>query len=176
MGLSSLPAPSEGVLTLVLVHTALSVSILKQILRSLLRFLRLRPFDAPPPPEEEFAAAAFGAGARWSSPEPSLTELFRSRFKPLRFGSAFGRRHPDCRVCLARFEPESVVNRLPCGHLFHKSCLETWLDYRHATCPLCRSLLLPASPTTPPPPPPLLLLPPPPLTSPGSKPSPPLSP
>jgi RING/U-box domain-containing protein len=42
-----------------------------------------------------------------------------------------------------RFEPESVVNRLPCGHLFHRACLETWLDYDHATCPLCRHRLLP---------------------------------
>jgi hypothetical protein len=26
----------------------------------------------------------------------------------------------DYRVCLARFKPESVVNCLPCGHLFHR--------------------------------------------------------
>ncbi|KHG03908.1 RING-H2 finger ATL43 -like protein [Gossypium arboreum] len=26
----------------------------------------------------------------------------------------------DCSVCLTRFEPESEINRLSCGHLFHK--------------------------------------------------------
>jgi hypothetical protein len=26
----------------------------------------------------------------------------------------------DYRVCLARFKPESMVNCLPCGHLFHR--------------------------------------------------------
>jgi RING/U-box domain-containing protein len=58
--------------------------------------------------------------------------------------SWFGRRHADmdCRVCLGRFEPESVVNMLPCSHLFHRFCLESWLDYDHATCPLCRHRLL----------------------------------
>ncbi|KAG1327431.1 putative E3 ubiquitin-protein ligase XERICO [Cocos nucifera] len=138
MGLSSLPTPSEGVLTLVLVNTALTVSMLKGLARSVLHVFGLRPFPPAPDP-------AVPASNRPS--EPTLTERFRSRFKPIRFGSAFGRRRQqavDCRVCLAWFEPESVVNRLPCGHLFHKACLERWLDYHHATCPLCRSHLLPA--------------------------------
>ncbi|WOK92028.1 hypothetical protein Cni_G00719 [Canna indica] len=128
MGLSSLPTPSENVLTLVLVNTAITVSTLKELLRSAaVHLLRLRAL--PPPPE----AAA----------EPSLAERFRSRSRPMRFGSALGRRRAaDCRVCLSRFEPESVVSRLPCGHLFHKACLEKWLDYHHATCPLCRTHVL----------------------------------
>ncbi|WOL12095.1 hypothetical protein Cni_G20859 [Canna indica] len=142
MGLSSLPTPSDSVLTLVLVNTALTVSILKELLRSLLHLLRLR---APPPHPDSAAGEALEA--------PSLTDRFRSRCRPIRFGSALGRRRAaaaaaaaerttDCRVCLSRFEPESVVNRLPCGHLFHKACLETWLDYHHATCPLCRTHVL----------------------------------
>ncbi|XP_008803170.2 probable E3 ubiquitin-protein ligase XERICO [Phoenix dactylifera] len=138
MGLSSLPTPSEGVLTLILVNTALTVSILKELARSVLHVLGLRTFPPAPDP-------AVPASDRPS--EPTLTDRFRSRFKPIRFGSAFGQRPQqavDCRVCLTRFEPDSVVNRLPCGHHFHKACLERWLDYHHATCPLCRSLLLPA--------------------------------
>ncbi|CAL9129996.1 unnamed protein product [Musa textilis] len=133
MGLSSLPTPSESVLTLVLVNTALTVSIVKELLRSALHVLGLRA--APPPPPTTPAGP----------PEPSLTDRFRSRTSPVRFASATSCRRPvaaDCRVCLARFEPESVVNRLPCDHLFHQACLETWLDHRHATCPLCRTHVL----------------------------------
>ncbi|XP_064978432.1 LOW QUALITY PROTEIN: probable E3 ubiquitin-protein ligase XERICO [Musa acuminata AAA Group] len=134
MGLSSLPTPSESVLTLVLVNTAITVSILKELLRSALHLLRLRATPRPQP-----ALASPGP------PEPSLADRFRSQSSPMRFGSALGlRRHAsaDCRVCLARFDAESVVNRLPCGHLFHAGCLETWLDYRHTTCPLCRTHVL----------------------------------
>ncbi|XP_042449751.1 probable E3 ubiquitin-protein ligase XERICO [Zingiber officinale] len=144
MGISSLPTPSESVLTLVLVNTVLTISILKQLLRSLLHLLRLRASPLLPP---EHAA---GEGC-----EPhSLTDRFRSHCRPIRFGSALGRRRAaaerasDCRVCLARFEPDSMVNTLPCGHFFHKACLETWLDYRHATCPLCRTYVLPGENTT----------------------------
>ncbi|MQM12286.1 hypothetical protein Taro_045202 [Colocasia esculenta] len=135
MGISSLPAPSEGVLTLLLVNTALSISLIKEIVRSLLHVVGLNrgdPDASPPRP-------AVGE---------SFAELFRSRATPVRFGArqpeeGKGGHAEDCRVCLTRFEPESMVNRLPCGHLFHKGCLEKWLDYHHVTCPLCRTHLLP---------------------------------
>uniref|UniRef100_A0A1D1ZLL8 RING-H2 zinc finger protein RHA1a n=1 Tax=Anthurium amnicola TaxID=1678845 RepID=A0A1D1ZLL8_9ARAE len=133
MGISSLPAPSEGVLTLLLVNTALSISLFKEIVRSLLHVVGLHRAVAddddqhPDPATESFA------------------DRFRSRVKPLRFGAdREGHAAVDCRVCLALFEPDSVVNRLPCGHLFHKRCLDRWLDYHHVTCPLCRTPLLPA--------------------------------
>uniref|UniRef100_A0A6V7QVV3 RING-type domain-containing protein n=1 Tax=Ananas comosus var. bracteatus TaxID=296719 RepID=A0A6V7QVV3_ANACO len=163
MGIASLPAPSEGVLTLLVVNTAISVSILKEILRSLLSFLRIR---APLPAgadddDDDGAGAAAASHAVRRRADPTLADRFRARFKPVRFGRR--RAAVDCRVCLSRFEPDSVVDRLSCGHLFHRACLETWLDYHHATCPLCRSHLLPP----PPPPPPT---PPPPLLAPGSRP------
>ncbi|XP_042444575.1 probable E3 ubiquitin-protein ligase XERICO [Zingiber officinale] len=131
MGISSLPNPSENVLTLFLFNVALAVSILKEFLRSALHFLRL---SSPPPAEMDG-----GGGAA----EPGLAERFRKRCRPFRFGSALEwRRAADCRVCLGRFEPESVVNRLACGHVFHMACLETWFEYHHATCPLCRAHVL----------------------------------
>ncbi|KAJ6814336.1 putative E3 ubiquitin-protein ligase XERICO [Iris pallida] len=146
MGLSSLPSPSEGVLTVVLVNTALSVSIIKEILRSILRLLGWKQ-----PPTDDPASALHQPDL---SAEPTLTDRFRTRFRPVRFGRrrSEGKNHhqsqhaPDCRVCLCRFDPDSVVSRLPCGHTFHRACLETWLDYHHATCPLCRTRMLPEDP------------------------------
>ncbi|KAL8233233.1 hypothetical protein R6Q57_003011 [Mikania cordata] len=48
-----------------------------------------------------------------------------------------------CSICLHEFADEGVVSQLnTCGHVFHKSCIEGWLDHAHFTCPLCRSNLL----------------------------------
>lgn len=121
MGLSSLPTPSAGMLTVIIVNTVMSIAILKQTFNSVLGFIGFSPLS-PPEPE-------------------SGPERCRYRLKPVRFGR---RRHVsvDCRVCLGRFEPESVVSRLPCGHVFHKGCVEAWMDYKHDTCPLCRAQLV----------------------------------
>lgn len=60
-----------------------------------------------------------------------------SRFKS---GRAESR---ECTVCLSVFEEGEEIRRLRCGHVFHKECLDTWLKGEWATCPLCRSDVLP---------------------------------
>ncbi|KAJ4715793.1 RING-H2 finger protein ATL18-like [Melia azedarach] len=48
-----------------------------------------------------------------------------------------------CSICLMEFEKEDVVSRLiRCGHVFHRDCIERWLDCYQFTCPLCRSFFL----------------------------------
>lgn len=143
MGLSSLPAPSEGVLCVLLVNTVLSISIFKGIVRTILHIVGIHlsssstsPDPSQTPPESfEFHL----------SPSESYIEEFRSRTPTLRFDSVCCCKHPehDCSVCLTRFKPESEINRLSCGHLFHKVCLEQWLNYWNVTCPLCRTPLMP---------------------------------
>lgn len=49
-----------------------------------------------------------------------------------------------CRVCLERLEMTDEVRRLGnCAHAFHTGCIDQWIDVGEATCPLCRSSLLP---------------------------------
>ncbi|KAL2342732.1 hypothetical protein Fmac_004017 [Flemingia macrophylla] len=44
-----------------------------------------------------------------------------------------------CAVCLSEFEENDEIRRLPnCQHIFHRGCLDRWMDYYHRTCPLCR--------------------------------------
>ncbi|PON65263.1 43kDa postsynaptic protein [Parasponia andersonii] len=50
---------------------------------------------------------------------------------------------PECRVCLSEFEDGERIRKLQCDHVFHKDCLDTWLQQYCATCPLCRSKVLP---------------------------------
>ncbi|CAN6231050.1 unnamed protein product [Urochloa humidicola] len=48
-----------------------------------------------------------------------------------------------CAVCLEDVQRGESVRRMPaCGHVFHKECVDMWLE-SHATCPLCRRELLP---------------------------------
>lgn len=41
-----------------------------------------------------------------------------------------------CAICFEEFSPSVLVRVLPCRHIFHRSCLDTWFQ-RSAMCPLC---------------------------------------
>lgn len=49
-----------------------------------------------------------------------------------------------CAVCLSEVQGRDRVWELRnCSHVFHKGCLDTWLDHdEHLTCPLCRAPLM----------------------------------
>jgi len=47
-----------------------------------------------------------------------------------------GAQETSCAVCLSEFEWDSVLRRLPCGHCFHRGCIDKWLK-RNKVCPLC---------------------------------------
>ncbi|KAK1437184.1 hypothetical protein QVD17_02971 [Tagetes erecta] len=42
-----------------------------------------------------------------------------------------------CAICKDALKVGTVVNRLPCLHLYHPLCIKPWLSARN-TCPLCR--------------------------------------
>lgn len=42
-----------------------------------------------------------------------------------------------CAICKDLLSVGTVVNRLPCLHLYHPSCIKPWLSARNS-CPLCR--------------------------------------
>ncbi|KAM7270797.1 hypothetical protein ACFE04_030011 [Oxalis oulophora] len=48
----------------------------------------------------------------------------------------------DCVVCMCRLRDGDLVRRLDCRHVFHKHCLDGWLDSMKLTCPLCRAPVL----------------------------------
>ena len=43
----------------------------------------------------------------------------------------------SCAICTEDLEEGSCVTGMPCGHLFHATCLHPWLR-QHYTCPMCR--------------------------------------
>eukprot|EP00747_Dinoflagellata_sp_TGD_P211397 gnl/TRDRNA2_/TRDRNA2_84628_c0_seq4.p1 gnl/TRDRNA2_/TRDRNA2_84628_c0~~gnl/TRDRNA2_/TRDRNA2_84628_c0_seq4.p1 ORF type:complete len:297 (+),score=39.77 gnl/TRDRNA2_/TRDRNA2_84628_c0_seq4:183-1073(+) len=42
----------------------------------------------------------------------------------------------SCAICLSNFRDGNTLRRLPCGHHFHKRCVDSWLQ-RNKVCPLC---------------------------------------
>lgn len=44
----------------------------------------------------------------------------------------------QCMVCLSDFEHGEEVRKLPCGHVFHSSCIDEWLR-RCTDCPICKA-------------------------------------
>ena len=48
---------------------------------------------------------------------------------------------PDnvCSICLDEFKEDDILKKLNCEHIFHKDCLEPWLNNNNRNCPLCRT-------------------------------------
>ncbi|EQC27195.1 hypothetical protein SDRG_14997, partial [Saprolegnia diclina VS20] len=41
-----------------------------------------------------------------------------------------------CSICFDPYEPNDVVVRLPCAHVYHRHCLQGWLLNKDK-CPIC---------------------------------------
>ena len=43
----------------------------------------------------------------------------------------------QCAICCDDFLESNEVLKLPCRHIFHSHCIQSWLD-NHSNCPMCR--------------------------------------
>jgi hypothetical protein len=51
---------------------------------------------------------------------------------------------PTCPICLDDFEPSvTQVRELPCRHIFHPDCIDTFLLSNSSLCPVCKTSVLP---------------------------------
>nr|XP_043630225.1 probable E3 ubiquitin-protein ligase XERICO [Erigeron canadensis] len=113
----------------------MSISIMKEIVRSILQMIGIHMASC-----EEYNNQTLPESAECrGTPSESYMEEFRSRTPSILYNSLCRRTKQECSVCLVEFKPNSEINRLSCGHVFHKSCLEKWLKYWNVTCPLCRN-------------------------------------
>ena len=52
---------------------------------------------------------------------------------------------PTCAICLDDFEPNSTtIRELPCSHIFHPDCVDSFLRDISSLCPLCKKSVLPS--------------------------------
>ncbi|THD21598.1 putative Zinc finger protein [Fasciola hepatica] len=85
------------------------------MLDNLITFL-MNQLQVGPPPATDAAIAAL--------PVLDMTEELISR-------------HKACSICFEDFQVSERCTRLPCQHVYHTTCVNTWLK-QHATCPVCR--------------------------------------
>lgn len=51
---------------------------------------------------------------------------------------------PTCPICLEDFESGSTtIRELPCGHIFHPECIDSFLSNNSSLCPMCKKTTLP---------------------------------
>lgn len=66
------------------------------------------------------------------------------KFQDLVAGAGAGDPPESCAVCLYEFEGEDEIRWLRnCRHIFHRACLDRWMDHDQKTCPLCRTQFVP---------------------------------
>ncbi|VVB16935.1 unnamed protein product [Arabis nemorensis] len=99
------------------------------------------------------------ASSSSSSPPSISSQIIKESLSVTTFRDA-AERSPElisdtCAVCLGDLEDGDEVRELRnCSHVFHRECIDRWLDYEccddgeednHRTCPLCRTPLLAAN-------------------------------
>ena len=47
----------------------------------------------------------------------------------------------SCPICLMDVEKDNEYYEIKCNHIFHKECLEKWLEKYNYICPVCRTEL-----------------------------------
>ena len=45
----------------------------------------------------------------------------------------------QCLICLEDYDPEEELRLLSCRHVFHRDCVDRWLETGRNNCPACRS-------------------------------------
>ncbi|CAL0307763.1 unnamed protein product [Lupinus luteus] len=146
MGLPNLPTPSEGLFCYLLGNGVFPISIFKGIVRIILHIVGINL--SPTSDTSQYQPELFDFPESFElvvGPSASTyIEEIRSQTPTLRFDSVCCHKQTEveCIVCLTQFEPESEINHLCCGHMFHKVCLEKWLNYWNITCPLCRAPIM----------------------------------
>lgn len=110
-------------------------------------------------PEKEFSEEYVSESRPYSSlvqvPVQFVVGLIKERMPVTQYSSFLekseGRFHDSCEeatspctVCLALVNASDEVRELSnCSHIFHRECLDGWVDQGRITCPLCRSKLWP---------------------------------
>lgn len=133
---------SESIVVIMAVLVGRSVGYLHSLILAILHHVGL----LTPPPldggnELQFVAAALNdvVGSGLGSLIVLCEQLSLNRV--CSYANRTGGRDSECVVCLNRLARGDHVRMLDCRHVFHKGCLDGWLEQLNFSCPLCRAPL-----------------------------------
>ena len=66
-----------------------------------------------------------------------------------RFRKTLEKKFEICGLCHEHMIDKSKQQTLPCGHVFHRKCVENLTKYHIYNCPLCRQRINPVNPVAP---------------------------
>jgi len=79
----------------------------------------------------------FGGGKKGATKEV-IDALPLHRYEtPVVSEAEGGEASSECAICIDDFTVGDELRRLPCGHSFHRACVDKWLMI-DKTCPLCK--------------------------------------
>ena len=94
--------------------------------------IRKEQIDAINHPEQ-YRDNGFNTTSNSSSNQGPLPQTVKKNLELMKIGKT----SRSCPICIVDFGPNEIVFRLPCKHLFHKACLDPWLQ-KNKTCACCR--------------------------------------
>eukprot|EP00250_Pteridium_aquilinum_P031285 c43362_g1_i1 orf=334-879(+) len=144
MGFPVFPNICAGLLPMLIINIAVSITSMKHTLNS---FWRVLGFISHPPMLHDVTPIVFPE--EYDAPSSLVfsvlsEEVLQALPVTVHDPNDMNLVDTECPVCLCEFKGGQELRLLPvCKHVYHRNCLDRWLDHQHTTCPLCRSSLVP---------------------------------
>ena len=63
------------------------------------------------------------------------TDMLKEKYKKIKKEEEYKK----CNICFEQFKENQYKRDIKCGHLFHKKCIDKWINkYHKVNCPVCR--------------------------------------
>lgn len=126
----------------IFLHILSLLAFLRSLILSLFSLLHLSDLL-----DTDLSAISSPESQSQSHSHPTLSALLIREFLPVvNFGNLAGDSPPSagCAVCLNEFTVEEEIRCMAnCRHIFHRACVDRWIDHDQKTCPLCRTHFVP---------------------------------
>ncbi|ORX82863.1 hypothetical protein BCR32DRAFT_278507 [Anaeromyces robustus] len=68
----------------------------------------------------------------------SITSSYSEIYNHLSFNPDASSSAEICAICIDQYQLNDELRKLPCGHEFHKDCIDSWMLTSSVLCPICK--------------------------------------